>query len=75
MKWPAQSPDLNPIEQVWNQLDMDIRPVSRTSSTNVWNALQNAWNEYDGAKLDTYIKSMRKRCRAVIAAGGGHTKY
>jgi hypothetical protein len=39
MEWPAQSPDLNPIELLWEQLDRKKCP---SSQSNLWDVLQEA---------------------------------
>ena len=75
MIWPPQSPDLNPIEQIWELLDRQLQKSAKTSATNIWNNLQTAWNSISKETLRKYIFSMRRRCQAVINAKGGHTKY
>ncbi len=68
----SQSPDLNPIEQIWgNKLDRSIVH----SKESHWLVLQKAWNKICVEVLRKYTDSMPQRCAAVIAAKGGHTKY
>ena len=43
MEWPAQSPDLNPAEQLWEQLDCMVRKKCPSSQSNLWDVLQEAW--------------------------------
>ena len=45
MEWPAQSPDLNPIELLWEQLDRMVRKKCPSSQYNLWEVLQEAWGE------------------------------
>ena len=42
MEWPAQSPDLNPIELLWEQLDRMVRKRCPSSQSNLWEVLQEA---------------------------------
>ncbi|GFW01154.1 transposable element Tcb2 transposase [Trichonephila clavipes] len=46
MSWPANSPDLNPIEHVWDMLGRQIAALSHppSSVTELKRALQEAWN-------------------------------
>ena len=45
MEWPAQSPDLNPIELLWEQLDRMVRRKTPSSQSILWEMLQEAWGE------------------------------
>ena len=71
MEWPAQSPDLNPIELLWEQLDRMVRKKCPSSQSNLWEVLQEAWGEISSDYLNKLTTRMPKVCKAVIAANGG----
>jgi len=75
MVWPPQSPDLSPIEQWFDHIKSKLQKMERTSEAAVWNSLQKIWNSIKVEDLRKYIDTMPDRCRAVIAAKGGHTRY
>lgn len=75
MVWPPQSPDLNPIEQVWDLIDRKIPKGRRSSQEQMWKYVQHYWNQVTNNELRLYIDSMPRRCQAVIDAKGRHTKY
>ena len=75
MVWPPQSIDLNPIEQVWDLLDSKIDKKPKTSVAALWRSMEEAFAEISVEELRKYINSMPARCRAVISAKGGHTRY
>ena len=85
MKWAAQSPDLNPIENLWTDFKerfharcahLGLKPSTRAEVLEKHaDVLRELWRE-QGLKLITkLIESMPRRVAAVIAAKGGHTKY
>ena len=43
MTWPAQSPDLNPIELLWEVLDRKVRQKCPTSKEHLWQILEESW--------------------------------
>ena len=53
MDWPACSPDLNPIEHVWNMLQVAIlrRPVQPTTLVELGNAVTEEWNNIEMAAI------------------------
>lgn len=71
MTWPPQSPDLNPIELLWDELDRKVRTECPTSKTNLWNILQNEWKNIEAEKISKLIERMPRIVEAVIKAKGG----
>ena len=71
MEWPAQSPDLNPIELLWEHLDRMVRKKCPTSQSHLWEMLVEAWNDISSDYLEKLTARMPKICKAVIAARGG----
>ncbi|RPA81605.1 hypothetical protein BJ508DRAFT_195184, partial [Ascobolus immersus RN42] len=77
MLWPAASPDLNPIENVWALLKLKVAQLNPRprSVPELKIALTRIWDELDPSTFDPYIDSMAKRVMLCVANKGGHTKY
>jgi len=75
--WPAQSPDLNLIEHVWDYLERRIHQHSpRLKSTKeLVSVLQKEWLNIDLEYLKKLVISIPKRVQAVIKNKGYPTKY
>ena len=74
---PAQSPDLNLIEEIWTRVKSVIDeklPGTRTVS-DMKRVIQQVWEEIDAEYLEPYFESMPDRIKAVIDAKGDPTRY
>uniref|UniRef100_A0A672M6Z5 Tc1-like transposase DDE domain-containing protein n=1 Tax=Sinocyclocheilus grahami TaxID=75366 RepID=A0A672M6Z5_SINGR len=77
LAWPAYSPDMSPIEHVWDALDRRIRqsvPVA-ANIQQFRTAIEEEWTNILQATIKNLINSMRRRCVALREANGGHTRY
>lgn len=75
MDWPANSPDLNPIENIWSLLKHRVGLHFPQTRAEVEAAIRHEWQQISTADIAKCCQSMRQRCQAVIAAQGGHTKW
>jgi DDE superfamily endonuclease len=78
LKWPSNSPDLNPIEMVWDIMKdfiQDHYGDRKLSLSETRQAVEAAWESITPQELRKLVDSMPQRCQAVIDAQGGHTKY
>lgn len=75
LSWPFQSPDLNPIEHLWEVLDRQVRKHTYSNKAALFKSLKEEWGKIPPACINRLIKSMPHRCAAVIAAKGMATKY
>ena len=77
LDWPPYSPDLSPIEHLWDELDRRVRRRRNTPNTlrQLRTALLEERENIPMRKINALVNSMQRRIRAVINAGGGHTRY
>ncbi|GFY52238.1 tc1-like transposase protein [Trichonephila inaurata madagascariensis] len=72
---PPQSLDLNPLENLWNSVNLKIRKRKILSKSALKQALIEEWSNTDATVTEHLIKSMPARLQAVIDAKGMYTKY
>ena len=77
LPWPSRSPDLNPIEHLWDELDRRLRQRQPQPQTlqQLALALQDEWATIPRNVFRNLTGSMGRRCQAVLNAQGGHTRY
>jgi hypothetical protein len=77
LDWPAQSPDLNPIEHLWHILKMCLQQYENPPKgiQELWERVQEEWEKIPKEECVNLINSMPRRIKAVLKAKGGHTKY
>lgn len=77
LPWPSRSPDLNPIEHLWDELDRRLRQRQRQPETlqELVVFLQGEWERIPQAVIQRLIQSMTRRVRTVIRVRGGHNRY
>ena len=71
MTWPPQSPDLNPIGVVWDELDRRVSN-SRKGSQQVLSICGNSFKTVEKALQVKLVERMPRVCKAVIKAKGGY---
>ena len=75
MDWPPQSPDLNPIENLWKTLGVKVMERNPTNTEDLWVKLQEEWSKISIVDCQELIRSRSRRCAAVIESKGSFTKY
>ncbi|CAB4375557.1 unnamed protein product [Rhizophagus irregularis] len=78
LDWPAQSPDLNPIENLWSELERHLRKdgsIIITNKTSLWEKIQTSWNNIETEVCTKLIETMPRRIEDVIKQKGGYTKW
>ena len=77
MEWPASSPDLNPIEHLWDQLGRAVhaRVTNTTTLADLRQILVEEWDAIPQQCVTRLVTSMRRRCQAVVAVYGSSTRY
>ncbi|GFV12350.1 transposable element Tcb2 transposase [Trichonephila clavipes] len=75
--WPARSPDLNPIEHVWDFLGRRLaaRTLPPVTIRELRLALQDEWAAMPQQLIDTLILSIGRRRETCLAVRGDHIPY
>jgi|SRR6218665_155706 len=76
LDWPVQSPDLNPITNLWHKVALEISKRHPTNKRELIESLIAAWNRVvTHNHLVKLVHSMPKRCRQVLKSKGWPIKY
>lgn len=75
LKWPALSPDLSPIENLWSIVSQRLYKASFATADQMFSAVQREWDNIPPSILTSLYESMSRRCDECIKARGYPTRY
>ena len=76
IKWPGNSPDLNPIENAWNWMKVKLRESMATNMEDWKRDIVRLWvTRMDDRYLQALVESMPRRMTQVLQKEGAMTKY
>ncbi len=75
LEWPSQSPDLNPIENLWRELKVRVAQRQPQNITALEEICMEEWAKIPATVCENLVKTYRKRLTSVIANKGYTTKY
>ena len=77
LRWLPQSPDLNPMEHLWDKVKRAIRQLVPQPSnlTELGSAIHQAWCQIPRITFRHLVESMPRRIIIILKAKGGPTKY
>lgn len=77
LPWPACSPDLNPIENLWGVIARRVYANQRQFNKvdDLWGEIQKIWYDLEPELLQNLISSMKNRIFDVIRLNGGQIDY
>ena len=73
--WPGNSPDLNPIENLWSQMKHRLKDEKPTSKAGIQKVCERVWRGIGRDYLKKLYESMPRRMKAVMEAQEVYTKY
>ncbi len=75
LDWPANSPELNPIENLWGIVKRKMRDTRPNNADDPKATVKETWASIPPQQCHKLITSMPRRIEAVIKAKGAPTKY
>ena len=75
LKWPAQSPNINLIENLWAHIKNELGKLPMTKNKDEhWKNIKYIWKNIPISTCQKLVDTMPKRCAAIIANKGYKTK-
>lgn len=75
MEWPPTSPDMNPIENIWEIIDQRLKNYHIVTTEQLEVAIKDIWSNINTQTCKNLVNSMPKRVKAVKKAKGGNISH
>ena len=73
--WPSNSPDLNPIENLWSIVKRNVEKKMPKNISDLQHFMIEEWNDIPQSTLIGLVRSMKHRCELVIESNGECIPY
>ncbi len=75
LEWPSQSPDLNPIENLWRELKVRVAKGQPRNLNDSERICKEEWDKIPPEMCANLVANYKKRLTSVIVNKGFATKY
>ncbi len=75
MDWPSNSPDLNPIENMWQIMKNNVEKRMPQNIDELTRFLAEEWEAIPQETVNNLVASMKNRCESVLAKNGDRISY
>ena len=72
---PAQSPDINHIENLWHVLKVEVGKRKPKNLKELKKCIKEEWNKIDVDVCKKLVKNMNSRCNKLLRVKDGNTKF
>ena len=72
LDWPSQSPDLNPIEHLWDHVKREVRKRKPATKKQLEDVICGIWHEITPEMCVRLVSTMPNRCGEVVRNKGEH---
>jgi len=73
--WPSNSPDLNPIENLWSIVKRNVERKMPKNVSDLRRFMVEEWDDIPRSTLIGLVRSMKRRCELVIECNGERISY
>src|SRR5438477_42716 len=73
--WPSNSPDLNPIENLWGIVKRSVEKRQPKNHKELVSFMIEEWASISNNVIKNLVGSMRRRCESIIESGGERIPY
>lgn len=75
LEWPSQSPDLNPIEHLWDHLKRMLKDFRFSNTRELGEKVVEIWKSIEPDVCKRLVDTMNDRVNSVLRADGNHITY